>query len=73
MLSEMLSVLELLPLDLYQRLAPARRARNSWMHALAPVSAQASAHSMELAFDLLRFPHGIDLDPAPDVMFGSGV
>jgi hypothetical protein len=71
--SEILSLLDLIPSDLYQRLAPVRRARNDWMHALTPVSGSASAQSLHVAFDLLRAVDGIDLDPVPEIMFSSGV
>jgi hypothetical protein len=69
--SEMLSLLELLPHELYERLAEPRRARNGWMHELKPIRVKASAQSLTLAFELLRFAHGIDLDPVPDGMFGQ--
>lgn len=71
--TEVLSLLELLPPNLYGRLTEPRRARNRWMHTLRSVSTHESANSLALAFDLLRFVHAIDLDPAPDAMFGSGI
>jgi hypothetical protein len=71
--SEVLSIVDLLPIELYERLGPARRSRNNWIHALSPVSANESAQSLALAFDLLRFLYCIDLDPTPEVMLGSSV
>jgi hypothetical protein len=71
--SETLSLLNLISFEQYQRLRPVRQARNSWIHALSPVPAGASAQALHLAFDLLRSVYGIDLDPVPEVMLGSGL
>jgi hypothetical protein len=71
--SEILSLLDVLPDEIYRRLKPVRQARNEWMHQLEPVSANASARSLSTTFDLLRHVHRIDLDPLPDVMFARGL
>lgn len=71
--SEILSLLDVLPDEIYRRLKPIRQARNGWMHQLEPVSASASAQSLSILFDLLRHLHRIDLDPLPDVMFARGL
>lgn len=72
MLSEILSLLDLLPYEMFTRLKPIRQARNNWIHSLKPITGSQSAASADMALDLLRFVHGVDLDPAPDVMIVSG-
>jgi hypothetical protein len=71
--SEVLALVGKLPVDLYDRIAICRKARNGWIHSLSPVTAGDAAVSMSLAFDLLRHVHHLDLDPAPDLMMVSGV
>jgi hypothetical protein len=70
--SEILSLLDQIPPDLYRRLAPVRQARNRWMHQLTPTSAAESAQGLQLAFDLLRHVHNVDLDLVPEIMFARG-
>jgi hypothetical protein len=70
---EALSLLDVIPFEMYRRLGPVRKARNRWMHELRPITVNDSFQALQLAFDLLRFAYGIDLDPVPDVMFASGV
>jgi hypothetical protein len=70
--SEALSLLDVLPANLYRRLAPIRRARNGWMHELTPVSAADSARSVDLVFALLRHVYGVRLDPTPEIVFARG-
>ena len=71
--SEILSLLDLLPFEFYTRLEPIRKARNRWTHSLRPAGAKHSAASLEMAFDLLRHVHGVDLDPGSEIMLMSGV
>ena len=71
--SEFLSILELLPFDFYNRLEPIRKARNRWTHSLKPAGAEHSAASLSMALDLLGHVHGVHLELASDTMLMSGV
>jgi hypothetical protein len=72
--SEFLSLLGLLPFELYTRLEPIRKARNQWTHSLRPAGAGQAVASLSMAFDLLRHVHSVDLDlVSTKVMSMSGV
>ena len=58
---ETLSLLGEISNDLYEHLTAARRARNGWLHSLAPVDANDVTHAMAAAETLVNRIHGVEL------------
>jgi hypothetical protein len=65
--SEILSLTEILPFELYRALSTARKARNDWVHDLIPVSYEVAAEAGKAAEQLLRLVEGIDLEVPPQL------
>jgi hypothetical protein len=61
-ISEILSLVGHLPLELYQELTKARKARNRWVHDLKPVSRQSAEASGKVAEQMLRLVEDVDLE-----------
>ncbi len=57
--TEILSLVERLPLDLYQEVSVVRRARNGWIHNLEPVSPEVSGKAIRVAETMLSSGIGI--------------
>jgi hypothetical protein len=60
--AEMLSLLDELPMDLFQKLSQVRVARNKWIHDLVPVSAQNADLAVQVAADMLRLVEQLEVD-----------
>jgi len=60
-ISEILSLADQLPFELYQKLSEARDARNRWLHELRPVSRDDGLRAVETAEQMLRMVDEIDL------------
>ncbi len=58
--SEILSLTDNVPVDLYRDVSTVRRVRNAWMHELQPVT-RAEAELAKVAERMLSFVEGIDL------------
>ena len=58
--SEILSLVELLPFSLYQDLCTARQARNDWIHKLKPVDRATAEASIRVAEKMLSLAEDID-------------
>jgi hypothetical protein len=59
--SEILSLNETVPFDLYEKITLARKARNAWLHRLQPVQRKDSEIAIDSAREMLKLVHGIDL------------
>ncbi|MFJ8965852.1 hypothetical protein ACIRG5_41330 [Lentzea sp. NPDC102401] len=53
-MTEILSLMSYLPLDVYNDLAAVRKVRNNWMHSLAPVTAQDAEKANSVCEKLLK-------------------
>lgn len=62
LMAEVLSLVDRLPFALYGDLSEVRRARNSWIHSLSPVSSATAQTAMRVAEDMLRLVKDIDLE-----------
>lgn len=61
-MSEILSLTEWIPFQLYQELGKTRSARNDWVHNLGPVSREQAQASVRVAEQMFRLVEGIDLE-----------
>lgn len=61
-ISEVLSLLDELPFDLFERLGQVRSDRNAWLHDLRPVSRAAAGTAIDVARQTLGFVEGIELE-----------
>jgi len=59
--AETLSLLDVLPFDLYMRMVDVRKRRNKWVHELQPVSRVDAETAVKLAANMLKSAEGIDL------------
>lgn len=60
-ISEILSLTEQLPFDLYKDLSTIRKARNNWIHDLKPVPREAAGLSIETSERVLELVEGLKL------------
>lgn len=61
-ISEILSIADLLPLEIYDLVSKSRRARNKWVHELKPVTRQQAADSVKASVELLKLSYSVDLE-----------
>lgn len=64
-ISEILSLVDLIPFDLYQVLSKVRKTRNDWMHELRPVTRLDANDAVELAQRMLNFVDKLDIAILP--------
>lgn len=62
LVSEMLSILDRLPFELYRQLSVVRTARNKWIHSLRPVTAEDSALSISVAQEMIKLIFSLNID-----------
>lgn len=61
-MSEILSLTEQIPFQLYRELTNARSARNHWVHDLEPVSRESAQASVKVAEQMFRLVEDVDLE-----------
>jgi hypothetical protein len=62
MISEILSLMDYLPFELYRELSTVRQARNNWIHSLEPVSRGDAERSVRVTEQMLKLVDGINLE-----------
>lgn len=61
-ISEILSMSDLLPFEQYKLACAVRQARNAWLHKLSAIDRSDSANAINLARFMLRYSHVLDVD-----------
>jgi Domain of unknown function (DUF4145) len=64
-ISEFLSLADVIPFDLFQMLSKVRKVRNDWMHELRPVTRSDANEAVQLAQRMLNFVDRLGIDIVP--------